>query len=487
MEGSRRFGSRFGFIVSMMGIAIGAGNIWRFPRIVAQNHSGAFLVAWLAFLFVWSIPLIITELSLGKLARSSPIKAFANILGEKFVGLGGFITVVTTCIAAYYSVVVGWGFSYFTYSMLGSLSKGVDFSGLWEGYQKSFWPVAAHLFSTGMAYQIVRKGVVNGVERCNRILIPAFFVCLLFFLLQALSLPQSFDGMKSLFRCDFKHLLQLNLWIEALSQNAWDTGAGWGLLFVYAGFARKKETIVLDGIVTAVLNNIVSLLMAVVIFSAASSLSAQGIGDLISGRGSSSLGLTFIYLPFLFTNLPGPSWFSGVFSAVFFLAFSMAALSSMISMLFLLSNSLEDLRVAKRHAVSIASGIIFILGVPSAISAKVFFNQDYVWGIALIINGLLMIFAAYKYGLKKLVENVTNSAPKDIRVGNKFIISVKYIIPLLGIGLLLWYVGESLFINRQWWNPFFGGSFVNLLFQWGGALVIILCLSPVFRKMFNKN
>nr|WP_246481881.1 sodium-dependent transporter [Chlamydiifrater volucris] len=487
MSNSRRFSSRFGFIVSMMGIAIGAGNIWRFPRVVAQNHGGAFLIAWIIFLFVWSIPLIITELSLGKLVRSSPFRAFPILLGKRFVWTGAFITVVTTCIAAYYSVVVGWGFSYFVYSIFGCLHKGADFSILWESYQDSYWPLLAHLFAIGMAFHIVKKGIVNGIERCNKVLIPVFFVCLLFFLIQVLFLPKAVIGIKELFFTDFRQLFHYKVWVEALSQNAWDTGAGWGLLFVYAGFAKQKEAVVSNGVTTAVLNNVVSLLMAIIIFSAASSLSNQGLSELVTGKGSSSLGLTFICLPFLFTCLPGPIWLSTIFSAIFFLAFSIAALSSMISMLFLLSNSFEDLGVSKKKSVTIASFVIFILGVPSAISTSFFLNQDYVWGVALIINGLFIVAAAYKYGFRRLIETSINSAPKDIRVGRKFTCLVKYVSPLLGASLLFWYLGESLFIKESWWNPFCLGSFSNILFQWSVPLVIFLFLTLTFLRKFNKN
>ena len=110
------FSSRLGFILSMMGVAIGAGNIWRFPRMVAQNGGGGFILLWLLFLLIWSIPLIIVELSIGKLTRKAPIGALIRTAGPKAAWLGGFVVLVATCILGYYSNIVGWGFSYFFYA-----------------------------------------------------------------------------------------------------------------------------------------------------------------------------------------------------------------------------------------------------------------------------------------------------------------------------------------------------------------------------------
>ena len=109
-DSSPRFSSRFAFLVSALGIAVGTGNIWRFPRIAASNGgddgAGAFLVAWVIFLFMWSIPLIIVEYVMGRTSRKGTIGAFAHFMGKKFAFLGGFIGFVAAAISFYYSVVM---------------------------------------------------------------------------------------------------------------------------------------------------------------------------------------------------------------------------------------------------------------------------------------------------------------------------------------------------------------------------------------------
>ena len=109
---SARFTSRWGLILSVLGIAVGTGNIWRFPRIAASNAgddgAGAFLVAWLVFLVAWSIPLIIAEYALGQRGRMGVVGTFAKLAGGKVAWLGAFVAFVAAAIMCYYSVVAGW-------------------------------------------------------------------------------------------------------------------------------------------------------------------------------------------------------------------------------------------------------------------------------------------------------------------------------------------------------------------------------------------
>src|SRR4029079_16512958 len=139
------FTSRFGFVLSLMGVAVGAGNIWRFSRVVAQNGGGSFIIPWVIFRFIWSIPLMIAQIAMGKLTRKGPIGALALTAGKKFGWMGAFVAMVATGILFYYSVVVGWGFSYFFYSLSGHLTATTDHHALWLNYSTSFWPIVSHL------------------------------------------------------------------------------------------------------------------------------------------------------------------------------------------------------------------------------------------------------------------------------------------------------------------------------------------------------
>ena len=81
-------------MLAMLGMAVGTGNIWRFPRIAGQNGGGEFLIAWVAFLFLWSIPLILVEFGMGRKMRSGPIKAFMGMMGPRWAWMGAFVVFV---------------------------------------------------------------------------------------------------------------------------------------------------------------------------------------------------------------------------------------------------------------------------------------------------------------------------------------------------------------------------------------------------------
>jgi NSS family neurotransmitter:Na+ symporter len=135
------FSSRASTMLAMLGMAVGTGNIWRFPRVAASNGGGSFLVAWVVFLLLWSVPLILVEFGAGKGTRTGPIGAFTRLAGRKFAWMGAWVAFVATAIMFYYSVVMGWTIRY----LVGSLTRSVPMTSVeaanafWEGYVGSPW------------------------------------------------------------------------------------------------------------------------------------------------------------------------------------------------------------------------------------------------------------------------------------------------------------------------------------------------------------
>jgi NSS family neurotransmitter:Na+ symporter len=126
MSQQNQFSNRWGIIFAALGMAIGAGNLWRFPRLAGQ-YGGTFLILWLVFLFVWSIPILLAEFSIGKAYKKGVIGSFAGAVGPRFTWMGFFIALCTLGIAFYYSVVTAWGMRYFGFSVgeaFNSLSGG---------------------------------------------------------------------------------------------------------------------------------------------------------------------------------------------------------------------------------------------------------------------------------------------------------------------------------------------------------------------------
>ena len=183
------FTSRWALLLAALGMAVGTGNIWRFPRIVANNGGGAFLVPWLIFLFLWAIPLLMVEMAMGRHTRKGVVGAFGRLMGRQATWMGAFVGWCTMAITFYYSVVAGWCVKYLVASATGQLS-GVEGMVYWEGFQTTVWqPVFFHVVAMGTCALILYRGVVGGIERASKILITALFVLMMVAAVRALTLP----------------------------------------------------------------------------------------------------------------------------------------------------------------------------------------------------------------------------------------------------------------------------------------------------------
>jgi NSS family neurotransmitter:Na+ symporter len=233
-----KFSSRWGTLVVMLGMAVGTGNIWRFPREAANNGGGSFLIPWVIFLLLWSVPLLLVEFAMGRAARRGPIGAFAKLFGKGRAWMGAWVAFTATAIMFYYSVVAGWCLYYLAHSITAALPAHTgEAKAVWDELQGGYAPVWCHLLAIGGCGLAAYKGV-SSIEKANQILVPTLVIVVLVSVLRALTLPGAYPGVQFLFTPEWASLARPRVWLEALTQNAWDTGAGWGLqLGVAAGSA----------------------------------------------------------------------------------------------------------------------------------------------------------------------------------------------------------------------------------------------------------
>ena len=472
MKATERFTSRWGLILSVIGIAVGTGNIWRFPRIVAANGGGSFLIPWVIFLFLWSIPLIMTEFALGKLTRYGTIGSFAIVVGKKFAWMGTFVGFVATAIMFYYSVVAGWCIRYFFLAGTGQLLGVDDYQHTWNSFVLSGWkPILFHFLAISAGVLIVQRGVVRGIEKANRFLIPALLILLMVAALRAVCLPGALQGLAYLFTPNPADLLDYKIWLQALTQNAWDTGAGWGLILTYAVYMREKEDVPLNAALIGLGNNSVSLLAAIAIFSTAFAMIPAQAAEVIGTPGPANTGLTFIWIPQLLGQMPG----GFLFSTFFFIALTFAALSSLISMIELSTRILMDMKLTRRSALLVVYLATLLLGIPSAVSVDFFLNQDWTWGIGLMLSGAFIAIAVITYGADRFRTEQINSPHSDIKIGLWYNHLIRYAIPAQVIILVIWWFYQvSRGDPENWWNPFATESVGTCLFQWTAAILLFV-------------
>lgn len=391
MSQKEQFSNRWGIILASLGMAIGAGNLWRFPRLAGQ-YGGAFIILWIVFMFIWSIPLLLAEFSIGKRFKKGVIGSYASLAGKKYTWMGFFITICTLGIAFYYSIVTAWALRYFGLSLSNLFASQSLAETLVENpnYLKEFWTtisngnwitVGLYILNVLLGVFVLSKGVQGGLEKANKILIPSLFVLLLVIAAVALNMDNGVSGLEYMFSVDWNAFSNSKIWIEALTQSAWSTGAGWGLMMTISSYSRSDEDVTLNTFISTFGNNTASLIAAMAILPAVFALAPSYEGA-VAYLQTGNQALTFTVIPKLFATIPG----GGILSLIFFGALFLAAFSSLLPMIELFTRNLNDLGFSRRKAMTRVVLFFIIFGFPSAYSLDFFSNQDWVWGVGLIVT-----------------------------------------------------------------------------------------------------
>ena len=480
MKENQRFSSRWGTMLVMLGMAVGTGNIWRFPRVAANNGGGSFLFAWAVFLLLWSVPLILVEFAMGRETRRGPIGAFARLLGRGSAWMGAWVAFTATAIMFYYSVVMGWTIRY----LWGSLTSGIPMTSpeaatlFWEGYAGSGAAVLTHGIAMGLGVAVVAFGV-RGIEKAARVLIPTLFVLVIVLAVRAITLPGAEKGLAFLFTPEWSDLLSARIWLEALTQNAWDTGAGWGLITAYAVYLRNEEDTTLNAFVLGFGNNSVSLLAGIMVLCTAFAIMPEA-ADTIVGAGNE--GLTFIWVPQLFARMPA----GNLFMILFFLALVFAAWSSLIAMIELASRVLIDFGLSRGRAIQIVAVAGFLFGVPSALSMEFFRNQDWVWSVGLMLSGLFFAIGVLRYGVNSFRTRLVNREGSDIVIG-RWWCAVMVFVALEAIVLMLWWLSQAVDLDNlaATLTPFSSFNVGTVLVQGGVVIAVLLATNRLLARPFE--
>lgn len=497
---TEEFSNRWGIVMASLGMAIGAGNLWRFPRLAGQ-YGGAFLLLWILFLFIWSMPLLMAEFSIGKKHKLGVIGSYSLVAGKGFTWGGFFITAVTLGIAFYYSVVTGWALRYLGLSLnnlyqfitggptIGDkLQEDPEYlNNFWTQISNGdSWTIVLYILAVIAGTFVLIKGIQKGLEKANKILIPMLFGLLIIITVMALSMKNGFRGLEYMFYIDVNKFSNPTIWIEALSQSAWSTGAGWGLIMTISSYSRKREDVVLNTFIGGFGNNTASLMAGMAILPAVFALSATE-SEAITYLQSGNQALTFTIIPKLFSSFTG----GPILSAVFFLAFFLAGFSSLLPMLELFICNLKDLGLTRKSAAIRAAAFCIVFGLPSAWSLDFFNNQDWVWGIGLIITGMLVLLAVLRYGATKFMYDYIR-ADSDFNVPVKYFTYCLFFNAILGVILVYWWMSQG-YSEYPWfdangnWNVLDVYSNASVVTQWGIVAIAGVLMNKYLYKKFVKN
>ncbi|MBN1408642.1 MAG: sodium-dependent transporter, partial [Calditrichaceae bacterium] len=389
---------------------------------------------------------------------------------------GWFVGFCTTAILFYYSVVCGWSLKYFVLSISGQITN-IDHTAYWQSYTASIYqPVLYHLVSIIVGGYIIYHGVIKGVEKYCKIMIPALFTLLIIAAIKALTLTGSEIGRNYFFELDLSTLFNAKIWLDGLSQSAWSTGAGWGLILTYSIYARKDDNIISNSFITGIGNNMASIIAGLAIIPTVFALSSN-IPSAYEALDSGNQGLAFIIIPQLFIKMNGGT----VFSGVFFLALFIAAISSLISMIELAVRIMIDFGFSRKNATLIICISAFFIGMPSAISIDIFNNQDWVWGLGLMLSGAFFTFAVIKIKTDTFIDDWLKPSRYVIIYKAIFKILFYICLPIEFVIMLGWWLWQSIQWNpSSWWNPLSIYGVGGVLLQW----IIILLIGLIFNHKF---
>ena len=510
---SDEFSGRLGLIFATIGAAIGTGNIWRFPRMVGANGGGSFLIPWLIFLFLWSIPLIIAEFALGKRSRVGTVGTFRIFAGRKFAWMGLWTAWISTAIGFYYAVVTGWCINYFQTAIRGGLSNEVDTVEVWNSFLQNYSQV---ILFQAMAVVITMAAIWKGakaIEKANVSLMISLFVLLFAALFLAFVMDvkdNSLDGFVYMFSIQPEYLSEPETWINGLSQSAWSCSAGMGMAITYSVYMRKDEDTTLNAATMCLANNSISIIAGLTVMMAVFAVS----DDPLNAVSGGSSAITFLVLPEVFAQAPGGPIVQLIMVAIFFLALSFAALTSMISTVELCVRNFVDHGFDRPMSVAFTGLAIFAFGLPSAMvwilvddSTGVAFPaflelQDHIWGYGLMFSGLFIAYSIWSYGwsrykdwqntnggdvfdfrdyldhgVSSFRDDFVNTGDNDWWIGRwwDFIMYIGF--PVMFAVLMLSYFGDLLVNVDDPWNPTNRHGISIILLFWGVTALIFISLN----------
>ena len=410
------FGSKIGAILAAAGSAVGLGNIWRFPY-EAGNHGGAaFILVYLACVFILGMPIMIAEFTVGRRAKASTGKAFGILApGTQWKWLGRLGVLSGLLILGYYSVVAGWTLEYIITSLSnGFAGKGPeDYVAIFQNFsQDPVRPVVWCLVFLFLTHFVIVKGVKDGIEKSSKVLMPVLFILILVLAVCSMSLPDASKGFEFLLKPDFSKV-NADVFLGAMGQAFFSLSLGMGCLSTYASYFGSDTQMGKTALSVGVIDTMVAILAGLIIFPAAFSVGIQ------PDAGPS---LIFITLPNVFQQaFGGVPFLAMIFSLMFYVLLALAALTSTISLHEVVTAYLnEQFGISRGRAAVWVTGFCVVTGVLSSLSLGVWDDKFFGLGffdlldfvtakLMLPLSGLLVsLFVGWYLKRSLSYEELTN-------------------------------------------------------------------------------
>ena len=398
------FGSGVGFVLACVGSAVGMGNIWMFPYRVGQYGGGAFLVPYILFVALFGLVGLSAEFAIGRRAGTGTLGAYEYCWNKRKKGKLGYVLgwiplMGSLGIAIGYSVIVGWVLRSLGGSLTGALLTE-DAATYFSQATGDFGSVPWHLIIVAVSALILMFGATKGIEKINKILMPAFFILFAILAVRVAFLPGASEGYKFLFIPDWSKLLEVDTWVMAMGQAFFSlsiTGSG---MIVYGTYLSKDEDIPKASVRTAIFDTIAAMLAALAIMPA-----------------------VFITLPNIFKQMP----MGQLFAVLFFVSVVFAGVTSLINMFEAVSESWQTrFKLPRKAAVALCAGIAFVVGLFLEAEPKVGSWMDFITIIVVPFGAVLgAVSIYYILGYDEIKEELEEGRSKPL--GKYFKPLAKYV------------------------------------------------------------
>lgn len=433
-NGRDQFRSRLGFIIACIGSAVGMGNIWMFPYRTGTFGGAAFLIPYFIFVVLLGFSGVIGEMAFGRGMKTGPMGAFTLAMELRFGKKGripgkliGAVPVIGSLgIAIGYSVVVGWFLKYLFAAVTGTLTK-VDDMGVYFGeLAVDFGSVGWQLLGLGITFLIMILGVTRGIEKMNKVMMPAFFLFFVILLVRVVTLPGAIEGFQYMFVPQWEQLGNVKTWVYALGQAFFSLSLAGSGTIVYGSYLKKDADVVSCAKNVAFFDTCAALLAGMVVIPA---VFAFGL-DVSSGPP-----LMFITLPVVFQQMP----FGGVFAVIFFVAVLFAAITSLMNLFETPIEALENqLKISRGAAVAVIALISAVVGIfiesGDSVGAWMDAVSIYIIPLGALLAGIMFFWVCPKGYAREQVE-----MGREKSLGKWFEPVTRYV--FVGITLVVYVLG----------------------------------------------
>ena len=448
MKTREKFGGRTAVIMALAGSAIGLGNIWRFPYLVGENGGAAFIIIYIGFVLLLSVPIFLAESVIGRSSGSNCRVAIGQLIPGRAGRWFGWLMVLTPLwIVSYYSVVGGWSLDFLSKAchLEFTQTDPDQVSGIFGQFISDTWvPVLCHLLFLAATVGIVAFGVKAGIEKFSKISIPILFLLIVAIAGYSISLPGAKEGIHYLTRPDFSQVT-IHTFVDALGQSFFSMSLGMGIIITYSSYVSRSENLLVSAVGTSFSDMLFAYIAGFAILPA---VFAAGIGP---GSGP---GLVFQTLPYIFSTMAVQAPVASAVAAIlFFLTIFIAALTSSVSLIEVGVAYLIESRGMSRVGACL---LLFVLcGVAGVLCSLSFgplqgvkilhmgifdFADSFASNVLLVIGGLLsVILVGWVMPRKKVFAELTNRGllRGNVKLFPLLYILIRYVAPLGILALVI--------------------------------------------------